>query len=760
MKGLRLASIRATLRKKLYKKSKAGESVERTVSNNEDTSIVVCEGRDDDNEALIIAREGEPNPRDGADGRREAVEDTRNSDMNVHEIKSAANSPVDRKRNRTSIRGKVKKLMSPIFRVAGLRKRKVDSREKSEYEPAFAVMQEDLEENSADIDELLGNFHPTSTTDGETNLCEVDEVKSSEGVDEATSDQDGTKDELDVPEIELSLSATWASQLALFMGAIQLETKQVTVSNDESVDCGIIEVRSEDGSNDMASHDKEGANTESVVGVERNKYVGKIQQSAPVPFMKTTEVSSESAKDNSNIQPGIFEVGSEDADLAVSDMVSSNEEEAKGNGSGEAGVEKIKSDAGNDCSLPASSWVTALVLYQGKTKTEEVPSVTAQEESAGVIRENGDGVEEERNVTSPNIEIETRNCEADLDNPQAGTSWSPIASCLGRETSDKNFETDEMTSSITSNDIDQAFCQMTTLFYSFSNKNNEATEVDTRKEALSPEILSPPEDGLPDQTTSIAEPSLLKTTDSSKNLLDQASALLKSPPSCSKEIQVRTTPTTPTKATKDNSAFKSPSTSAEKTTTPKPPMKATKDDSAFKSRSNSAKKTLATPSQRKIRSKPTQVNKKRLFKNRFKMELVSKKLDRQKTSETVPIQKESKIKDSKITSKVLVNIEHLFQPREIPFERTVSDTEVLALKHDDDEICEAYELVKPSTWNGVEHQFQDSKDEADSSSVVTHISGIDQDGPFVGSSKCGLSESLHETLLYWGEIFCKFIYHL
>lgn len=141
------------------------------------------------------------------------------------------------------------------------------------------------------------------------------------------------------------------------------------------------------------------------------------------------------------------------------------------------------------------------------------------------------------------------------------------------------------------------------------------------------------------------------------------------------------------------------------------------------------------------------------------MELASKKLDRQRPSETVPVVKESKLKDSKIKSSVLVNIEHLFQPKEIPFERTISDTEVLVLKHDDEEICEAYELVKPSTWSGVEHRFQDSDDdEDDSDSVVTHISGLDQDGPFVGSSKCGLSAGVHDALIWWGELFCEFIY--
>ena len=113
-----------------------------------------------------------------------------------------------------------------------------------------------------------------------------------------------------------------------------------------------------------------------------------------------------------------------------------------------------------------------------------------------------------------------------------------------------------------------------------------------------------------------------------------------------------------------------------------------------------------------------------------------------------------KIKDRKLQKKckAVRNVEHLFQPREIPFGRTVSDTEVimLSMEHDDEDVDEAYVLVKPASWHGAEHQFEDSDDD-DSCSVVTHISGIDEDGPFVEQSKCGLSDGLHEALLWCGE---------
>ena len=114
-----------------------------------------------------------------------------------------------------------------------------------------------------------------------------------------------------------------------------------------------------------------------------------------------------------------------------------------------------------------------------------------------------------------------------------------------------------------------------------------------------------------------------------------------------------------------------------------------------------------------------------------------------------------KIEDRKLQTKCegVRNVEHLFQPKDIPFGRTVSDTEVimLSMTHDDEDVAEAYELVKPSSWHGTEHQFQDSDDDNDSSSIVTHLSGIDEDGPFLEQSKCGLSDGLHETLLWCGE---------
>jgi hypothetical protein len=113
--------------------------------------------------------------------------------------------------------------------------------------------------------------------------------------------------------------------------------------------------------------------------------------------------------------------------------------------------------------------------------------------------------------------------------------------------------------------------------------------------------------------------------------------------------------------------------------------------------------------------------------------------------------KKTKNKKSRKARKIVQNVEHLFEPSEIPLERTVSDTEVylVSMAHDDDDVAEAYELVKPATWNGVETKYEDSEDE-DDDSVVTHLSGIDDDD-FGKRSKCGLADNWHDTLLWWGE---------
>jgi hypothetical protein len=114
--------------------------------------------------------------------------------------------------------------------------------------------------------------------------------------------------------------------------------------------------------------------------------------------------------------------------------------------------------------------------------------------------------------------------------------------------------------------------------------------------------------------------------------------------------------------------------------------------------------------------------------------------------------KDTKKKDSVNACKTrrTVNVEHLFQPSEIPLERSVSDTEVIMIstKHDDN-VEEAYELVKPASWHGVERQFADSEDEGDDDSVNTHLSGIEEG--FSELSTCGLTEGLHDTLIWWGE---------
>jgi hypothetical protein len=113
--------------------------------------------------------------------------------------------------------------------------------------------------------------------------------------------------------------------------------------------------------------------------------------------------------------------------------------------------------------------------------------------------------------------------------------------------------------------------------------------------------------------------------------------------------------------------------------------------------------------------------------------------------------KKNKKSKSPKARKIVQNVEHLFEPSEIPLERTVSDTEVylVSMAYDDEDVAEAYELVKPATWNGVETQYEDSEDE-DDDSVVTHLSGIDEDD-FGKRSKCGLTDNLHDTLLCWGE---------
>jgi hypothetical protein len=101
-------------------------------------------------------------------------------------------------------------------------------------------------------------------------------------------------------------------------------------------------------------------------------------------------------------------------------------------------------------------------------------------------------------------------------------------------------------------------------------------------------------------------------------------------------------------------------------------------------------------------------------------------------------------------------VDHLFTGVNIPITRRVSDSVANILSSHQAEAVEPNQLVKPFSWSGHynDTNISVSDEDDDDSSYVTHLSGIDEDGLF-DRSRCGLSDDMHDTLIWWGERIYK-----
>ncbi|KAL3791242.1 hypothetical protein HJC23_000859 [Cyclotella cryptica] len=100
-------------------------------------------------------------------------------------------------------------------------------------------------------------------------------------------------------------------------------------------------------------------------------------------------------------------------------------------------------------------------------------------------------------------------------------------------------------------------------------------------------------------------------------------------------------------------------------------------------------------------------------------------------------------------------VDHHFKGSKIPITRAVSDSAAKKLSSQEAEAAKAYRLARPLSWSGHYKSYKPIVfDEDDDSSYVTHLSGIDEDGPF-DSSRCGLSDDMHDALIWWGERIYK-----
>lgn len=101
-------------------------------------------------------------------------------------------------------------------------------------------------------------------------------------------------------------------------------------------------------------------------------------------------------------------------------------------------------------------------------------------------------------------------------------------------------------------------------------------------------------------------------------------------------------------------------------------------------------------------------------------------------------------------------VDHLFTGTKIPLTRAVSDSLANTSSSHKADAVKAYQLVNPRSWSGHYNDTNISASDEDDgdSSYVTHLSGIDEDGGF-DQSRCGLSDEMHNTLIWWGERIYK-----